>query len=115
MRVGAFELGDPLPELKDAQAFTILSPWIDVGEAGSATLQLLEAHFKADELGKLVRPGMFYDFTRYRPMISMVEGRRLVRVPNTFISYSQGGESGDCVFIHCLEPHAMGPCPCPSQ
>ena len=57
MKVGAFELNDPVPELRQAQAFTMLSPWIDVGEVGSATLQLLEAHFKATELGKLRRPG----------------------------------------------------------
>ena len=108
MRVGAFELCEPLPELKDAQAFAMLSPWIDVGGVGSATLRLLEAHFKASELGKLKKPGMFYDFTRYRPMISLVEGHRVIKISNTFINYSQGGENGDFVFLHCLEPHAMG-------
>ncbi len=108
MRVGAFELHEPLPELKNAQAFTMLSPWIDVGGAGSLTLRLLEAHFKADKLGKLRRPGMFYDFTRYRPTISLIEGRRVVAIPNTFINYCQRRENGDFVFLHCLEPHNMG-------
>jgi hypothetical protein len=108
MRTGAFELSDPVPKLKKAQAFTTLSPWIDVGEVGSAALQLLEAHFKASELGKLGRPGTFYDFTRYRPTISLVRGRRLISVPNTLVTYSKAGESGDFVFINCLEPHAMG-------
>ncbi len=108
MRVGAFELYDPVPVLKNAQAFTILSPWIDVGEVGSATLQLLEAHSNASELGKLKRPGMFYDFTRYRPTISLVKKRRIISIPNTFITCSQAGDSSDFVFLHCLEPHAMG-------
>ena len=108
MRVGAFELYEPLPELKNTKAFTMLSPWIDVGGVGSSTLRLLEVHFKASELGKLRRPGMFYDFTRYRPMISLVEGRRVIKISNTFINYSRGGEGGDFVFLHCLEPHAMG-------
>jgi len=108
MRVGAFELNEPLPDLRNTQAFTMLSPWIDVGGVGSSTLRLLETHFKASELGKLRKPGMFYDFTRYRPIISLVEGRRVIRISNTFINYSRGGEDGDFVFLHCLEPHNMG-------
>jgi hypothetical protein len=108
MRVGAFELYDPVPELRETQAFAMLSPWIDVGEVGSATLQLLEEHYQASELGKLRRPGMFYDFSRYRPMISLVEGQRVIQIPNTFISCSKKGDRGDFVFLHCLEPTAMG-------
>ena len=108
MKVGAFELCEPLPELRNTQAFAMLSPWINVGGVGDSTLRLLESHFKAGELGKLRRPGIFYDFTRYRPMISLVEGRRVTSIPNTVMNYSQGGEKGDFVFLHCLEPHAMG-------
>jgi len=108
MRVGAFELSEPLPELKNSRVFAMLSPWINVGGVGSSTLRLLEAYFEAGELGKLRRPGTFYDFTRYRPTISLEEGRRVTSIPNTFINYSQGGEKGDFVFLHCLEPHAMG-------
>ena len=108
MKVGAFELYEPLPELRNTQALAMLSPWIDVGGVGSSALQLLEAHYKASELGKLRRPGMFYDFTRYRPVISLEEGRRVISISNTDIYYSQGGESGDFLFLHCLEPHAMG-------
>ena len=108
MRVGAFELCEPVPELRNTQAFAMLSPWINVGGVGDSTLRSLESHLKADELGKLTRPGIFYDFTRYRPMISLVEGRRVTSIPNTFMNYSREGEKGDFVFLHCLEPHAMG-------
>ncbi len=108
MRVGAFELYDPVPELRDARAFVMLSPWIDVGEVGSASLQLLETHVQTKELGKLRKPETFYDFTRYRPRISLVEGQRRISIPNTFVSYARAGEKGDFVFLHCLEPHAMG-------
>ena len=107
MKVGAFELNEPLPELRNAQAFAMLSPWIDVGGVGSSTLRSLETHFKASEMGKLSRPGMFYDFTRYRPVSSLVEGRRVIKIPNTVINYSRR-EDGDFVFLHFLEPHAMG-------
>ncbi len=51
---------------------------------------------------------MFYDFSRYRPTISLVEGQRVIQIPNTFISCSKKGDRGDFVFLHCLEPHAMG-------
>ena len=108
MKVGAFELYEPLPELRNTQAFAMLSPWIDVGGVGTSTLRSLETHFRASELGKLSRPGMFYDFTRYRPISSLVEGRRVIRIPNTVINYSQRGENGDSIFLHFLEPHAMG-------
>lgn len=107
MRVGAFELYDPVPQLTEAQALVYLSPWIDAGEVGSQSLRLLEARCGARDLGKLQRPGTFYDFTRYRPTLSLVGEHRQVEIPNTFVTYSQGSESGDMVFFHCLEPHAM--------
>ena len=108
MRVGAFELCGPLPELRAPHLFAILSPWIDVGAVGSSTLSLLEAHFGARELGKLRRPGVFYDFTRYRPMVYAVEDRREVRIANTFINYAPGPGKNDLLFLHCLEPHMFG-------
>ncbi len=108
MRIGAFELREPLPELNNARAFATLSPWIDVGRTGSLALQTLEARFQAEGLGKLRQPGLFYDFTRYRPMVSLVEGRRVISIPNTSISYSRGPGKEDFIFLSCLEPHAMG-------
>lgn len=108
MRVGAFELNEPPPELKDPYAFVMLSPWIDVGGVGRLALSFLEAHFGALELGKFSRPGLFYDFTRYRPMLYRIEGRRDIRVPNTFINYARRAHGNDLLFFHCLEPHAHG-------
>jgi len=108
MRIGAFELHEPLPDLREPHVFTILSPWIDVGGVGSLALRLLEAHFNARELGRLRRPGFFYDFTRYRPTISFIEGRRKIDIPNTSIRYAKRDEGNDLLFLHCLEPHAMG-------
>ncbi len=85
----------------------MLSPWIDVGGVGTSALRSLEKKFRAVELGKLKRPGQFYDFTRYRPVLSLVEGRRIITVPNTTINYAIG-DRRDVVFFHFLEPHAMG-------
>lgn len=34
MRIGAFELVEPLPELRDPHAFAMIRPWVDVGSVG---------------------------------------------------------------------------------
>lgn len=107
MRVGAFELREPVPEIRDAHTFAVLWPWIDVGSAGTLTLSSLEASLGAEELGRLVRPGSFFDFTRYRPTVRFQEGRRQVSVPNTIIKYARG-ETNDFLFLHILEPHNLG-------
>jgi len=108
MKVGAFNLDEPLPELREPHAFAILSPWIDVGQVGSLTLSLLENHYGARALGRLTRPGLFYDFTRYRPIIHQVEAQREVKIPNTFINYARGEGEHDFLFFHCMEPHMLG-------
>ncbi len=69
MRVGAFELNEPVPELREPHALTMLRPWVDVGSVGSLVLLWLESLFQAKDLARLVRPGNFFDFTRYRPII----------------------------------------------
>ena len=108
MRVGAFEITGSLPALGNTQVFASLTPWINAGQVGEATLQLLEKRFQASEIGRLARPGQFYDFTRYRPMASYAGDERVVNVPNTFVNYAHDTPVGDCLFLHCLEPHAMG-------
>lgn len=108
MRVGAFELKEPLPELREPQALSALRPWVDVGNVGNLVLNRLEQHLGAKSLGHLFRPGNFFDFTRYRPNIYTQEGQRLVAIPNTTIKYSQRAEGNEFLFLHLLEPHAFG-------
>ncbi len=76
MRIGAFELNEPIPELREPHVFATLRPWIDVNNVGTLTLNGLEAQFGAKELAKLARPGNFFDFTRYRPTLYCEEGVR---------------------------------------
>ncbi len=76
MRLGAFELNEPLPELNEPHALAMLQPWIDVGSVGTLTLSWLETYLGAKELASLARPGNFFDFTRYRPTSYFQEGRR---------------------------------------
>lgn len=108
MRAGAFELREPLPELREPYAFAMLRPWIDVGGVGSGALSVLENRLGAKGMGGLRRPGLFYDFTRYRPTVLRVGRQRQVRIPNTFISYAHGERENDYLFLHCLEPHMLG-------
>lgn len=108
MRMGAFEIREPLPELRDAHAIVTLRPWVDVGSVGSLVIARLEAHFEAKELGKLARPGNFFDFTRYRPTIYSIEGSREIIVPNSFVTCTRREAGNDFLFFHLLEPHMFG-------
>ena len=108
MKVGVFELIDPLPELKEPHAIAMLRPWIDVGNVGTIALTKLERHLGAKELGRIARPGNFYDFTRYRPIMRTTEGNRVLSIPNTIINYAVREEAPDLLFFHLLEPQSFG-------
>jgi hypothetical protein len=106
MKVGAFELDEPVPDLREPHVFAMLDPWIDVGGAGTLTLTWLEKHFEAEDTGRISRPGQFFDFTRYRPTIYYDDdGKRQIAVPNTYLTCGQGKGENDFLFLHLLEPH----------
>jgi hypothetical protein len=107
MRIGAFEIQEPVPELHEPHIFTMIRPWVDVGNVVSLTLERLERHFRAKELGRLAKPGNFLDFTRYRPNMYWVEGKREITIPNSIIRYAQPQGGPDMLFFHLLEPHAF--------
>ena len=108
MRIGAFELNEPLPELRDPHVFAMVRPWVDVGSVGTLTLNRLERFMGSKELGRLVRPGTFFDFTRYRPNMRLVDNKREVKIPNSIIRYAITDEGPDYLFLHLMEPHANG-------
>ncbi len=108
MITGAFLLTEPVPELHEPHAFAVLRPWINVGRAGSMAIETVEAHLGAHQLGNLLKPGLFYDFTRYRPHIYLVEGRRVMDIPNSNISYARRPGKNDLVFFQLREPHMFG-------
>ena len=108
MRIGAFELSEPLPELRDPHAVAMLRPWIDVGSVGTLTVLGLESRFGARELGRLARPGNFFDFTRYRPTAYLKAGHREMSIPNTTITYARLETGRDFLFLRLLEPHMLG-------
>ncbi len=108
MKIGAFQIHEPVPELKDPHVFAMVRPWVDVGSVGTLTLNRLERYLGSKELGKLERPGEFFDFTRYRPTMRLVQGQREVKIPNSIIRYAQTEEGPDYLFFHLLEPHSNG-------
>jgi hypothetical protein len=86
-----------------------LQPWIDVGSVATMTLAFIGEALEAQPLGQLARPGHFFDFTRYRPMLSREGGQRRVTVPNTHLHHAPDAKDGrDWVLLHALEPHANG-------
>jgi hypothetical protein len=107
VKIGAFELESPLPELADPYAFAILHPWIDVNGVGTLVLNELESQFGAKELARLARPGHFFDFTRYRPTLYLEEGIRKVSIPNVTLRYAKREGGNDLLFLHLLEPHVL--------
>jgi len=107
MRLRAFELDEPVPELNEPHALAILRPWVDVGNVGTMTLSRLESYYGAVQLAKLGRPGNFFDFTRYRPTLYFKEGRREIQVPNVTIAYAKVQKGHDFLFLRLLEPHML--------
>ncbi len=109
MRIGEFELADPLPELNRPIAIAMLRPWIDVGRVGTLSLNILQRHLGARELGRLAEPGKFFDFTRYRPRMRTVNGERVFTMPNSIIHHAHDDSTDlDYLFLHVREPHNFG-------
>lgn len=106
MRIGAFELTTPLPECNAPYVLAALRPWIDVNNVGTLVLKELATRFGAAEFAKLSKPGQFYDFTRYRPVVDLEEGIRGMSIPNTTMRYAKREGQNDLFLLRLLEPHA---------
>ena len=103
MKIGEFEIPEPVPEMKNTRAIAMLRPWVDVGRVGTLVLNRLERHLGAQELGRLEKPGMYFDFTRYRPRMRTVDGQRVFTRPNTIVHYAHDDEQDqDYLFLHIV-------------
>jgi len=105
MKLGMFEIVEPLPVLKNPHVIAVLRPWTDAGNSATLAMSQLEQLLSARQLGKIRRPGTFFDFTRYRPMAWYKMGNREIIVPNTIITYAQQEHGQDFVFLNMLEPN----------
>lgn len=106
MKIGGFQLKDPVPECNEPYVLAILRPWIDVNNVASLVLDELETQFRATEFSALYKPGYFYDFTRYRPTIRLEDGIRDLSIPNTTIHHAKRDGQNDLLLLRILEPHA---------
>ena len=109
MRVGAFDVDQPVRELHDVVAIAILKPWVNVGNVGTIGLRKLSRHLETTTIGRLARPGEFFDFTRYRPEMRSVGGRRVISKPNAVVRHASDTPTGrDFLLLDLWEPHMLG-------
>ena len=106
MNIGGFELSEPLPVLQEPHAMAIVRPWVNVGRVGTLVLARLERHLAGRQLGKLSRPGDYFDFTRYRPRTRISTDRRQLILPNSTIGYTQREHGPDFLLLNLREPHS---------
>jgi hypothetical protein len=105
MRIGAFEVSDDLPTLREPHAIAMLRPWIDAGSVGALVLAEVERQYGTERIASLARPDAFYDYTRYRPTVYLKDGHRSLSVPNTVVSVARPPTGPDLVLVKMLEPH----------
>lgn len=105
---GPFDLRKPLPEMHEPLLLVALRPWIDVGSVATMALTFLEEAWGSQEIAHLSRPGRFYDFTRYRPVLHRSEGERRVSVPNATLNFCKRPDGREFLLLHALEPHVNG-------
>ena len=109
MKIGAFKISKDLPEINKPIAIAMLKPWIDVGRVGSLSISQLCKSLNAIEIARLSEPGMFFDFTRYRPYMKLVKDKKILEIPNTIIYYAKDNNSGNnYLFLKIREPHMFG-------
>jgi predicted ATP-grasp superfamily ATP-dependent carboligase len=83
----------------------VLRPWTDAGNSATLAVSQIETLLGAQQLGKISKPGTFFDFTKYRPVTRYRMGTRELIVPNTIVTYARQSKGGpDLVFLNMLEP-----------
>lgn len=105
MRLGCFEIKNLDRPPNDPIVIAALWPWIDVNRAGTLVLKTIKKRYSAKEIGRLFTPGIFYDFTRYRPQIEIEEEIKGFSVPNSTIYLARRENGGDIILLRMLEPH----------
>ena len=108
MFLGAFEIKEPVPALKQPQVLASLKPWFDAGGVGTLCLDKAESFLDARPLAALARPGHFYDFTRYRPAYHQRWNQLEFLIPDASFYYSIREGEQDLIFFHVREPNLRG-------
>ncbi|APV44702.1 putative ATP-dependent carboligase, ATP-grasp superfamily [Dehalogenimonas formicexedens] len=104
MKISLFDSVDPVPELKNPHVFVTIPPWLNAGESARLAVEYLEKLADAQPLAQISVPGEFFDFTRYRPTVSMVNGESKIEIPNAIARFGSISAS-DFIFLRAPEPH----------
>jgi predicted ATP-grasp superfamily ATP-dependent carboligase len=105
VKLGAFDIVEPIPQLNTPHALAVITNWLDAGHAASLVLTRLEACYGKEKLAALTRPGDYLDFTRYRPTITRKDGKAELDIPNASITYATASSGHDFIFLRLPEPH----------
>ncbi len=104
MRLGWFDTVEPVPELRNPHVIMVIPSWLNAGESACLALHVIEEHVDAQPLGLLISPGEFFDFTRYRPTMTIKDNAVKVEVPNAIVTYGKT-QMTDFIFLRLPEPH----------
>ncbi|HCG90770.1 MAG TPA: hypothetical protein DEZ08_02885 [Dehalococcoidia bacterium] len=93
--------------LNKPDVLMVLKPWIDVGRVGTRVLRHLKKELEANNLTSMNNPGVFYDYTIYRPRTYFENSKRIFRKPETRMSLiKRPGHTNDLILMELLEPHS---------
>ncbi len=106
MRICDFNIDTDRFDLTAPHCIVMLRPWINVGNVGHIVLKRLSRVYGARKIGQLEKPSKFYDYTRYRPQIQIVNGERRFRLPNTDLLAASTPKGHDLLLLRLLEPHS---------
>jgi proteasome assembly chaperone (PAC2) family protein len=93
------------PKLRAPVMACAFKGWNDAGEAATAALSFIRAHFDCSEVAR-IDPEEFFDFTAVRPTVRLTEGRtRRIEWPSNAICAAEvPGAEGDLVLMEGVEP-----------
>lgn len=104
MRLGWFDTVEPVPALRNPHVIMVIPSWLNAGESACLALHVIEEHADAQPLGLLISPGEFFDFTRYRPTMTIKDNATKLEVPNAIVTYGKT-QTTDFIFLRLPEPH----------
>ncbi len=104
MRLGWFDTVEPVPELRNPHVIMVIPSWLNAGESACLALNVIEEHTQAQPLALITSPSEFFDFTRYRPTMTIKDNAIKIEVPNALVTYGRT-QATDFIFFRLPEPH----------
>ncbi len=107
-----FILQPPVIKSAPVHAIAVHIGWLNWGNVGDESFNILVEHFRAEKIAEFERPGDFYNFVSYRERsltYTDSEGIRHTEFPNSRVYYVQREKPlSDLVLMNLLEPTQFG-------